>query len=513
MPRHAVRVLLLSLLAVPLGAQDVHIPNVDSIVRHAMRENAGAEGGMLIGTVMSDTGVQRVMKDDPHAREEIRQAVHEFAHSFRSGNEADHELAQQAFLGQIKQATGRDFSGSQIATTVHIPRVDVNVPGVNVHIAPQDVQVPPVPPMPGAPPAPPAPPARPAVQSSQVLSDSLKSLVDRARHDPSITSLPSLEDFTAGPRTVNGENHGDVATVGGTLTIAGIVDGDAAAVAGDIVLLPGAIIRGDATAVGGEVRENGGKVLGEVRSTSGKIGPISKIVTAHTPPGARHEFRLSLAFLAVMLIFGVGVLTFASDPLEAAGQAVSEQFGRALGYGIVGALAVLPLLAVLLIAAILTLIGILFTPVIVTVYALVVLGIILVGFFAVAETTGRAVYRRREGLDPLTERGAKLRALVTGIGIYGGMWVIAAIFGGLPVIGVLLHAIASAVTTIVLLVGCGAVLLSRRDARNFLTIRGPRTSAPVTPSPDLLWQTPTPIGGVAAARRPTPPPPTSGPAA
>jgi hypothetical protein len=148
------------------------------------------------------------------------------------------------------------------------------------------------------------------------------------------------------------------------------------------------------------------------------------------------------------------------------------------------------------------------TPVVALVYALAVLGIALVGFFAVAEATGRAVYRRRQAMDPLSERGAKLRALTTGIAIYAGLWVIAAILGGLPVIGVVLHVLASAVTTIVLLVGCGAVLVSRRDARP-----GPLRGRPIRETAaDFLWQTPTPVGGVAAARRPTPPPPSSGPA-
>jgi hypothetical protein len=154
----------------------------------------------------------------------------------------------------------------------------------------------------------------------------------------------------------------------------------------------------------------------------------------------------------------------------------------------------------------LTIIGIVFTPIVVLGYTLIVLGIALIGFFAVAENTGRAIYRHRQALDPLSERGAKLRALVTGIGIYGGLWVIAAMLGGVAVLGVLLHVLASAITTIAILVGCGAVLVSRRDARTAATIRA-QTGAP-SPIPDLLWQTPTPVGGVAAARRPTPPPPT-----
>jgi hypothetical protein len=486
------------------GATNVqipNIPNVDSIVQSAL-SNGGAQGGMLIAQVFSDTGVQRAIHHNGGTREAVRQAVHDYTHTFDRGSSSDHAAATQKFIAAIKQATGRDFSSQvgpqgQLANAhTHTPRIDVHVPGVNVHVGPDDIPAPP------EPPAPPAPP----VPFSQSLSDSLKRLVDRARHDPGVTTLPSLDAFTAGSRTVAGVVNGSVATVGGPLTIDGTVNGDAAAVAGDVILTPNGVVNGNVTAVGGEVRENGGRINGEIRSTGGKIGPVSKIA-AVTPHHARNEFRMSLAFLAVMLIGGVGVLTFASDPLDAAAQAVSEQFTRALGYGVVGALAVLPVLVVMVIAICLTIVGIIFSPVVVLLYTLVVLGIILVGFYAVAETTGRAIYRRRSG-DPLSERGAKLRGLVTGIAIYGGLWVVAAIFGGLPGLGVVLHVIASAVTVIVILVGCGAVLVSRRDARAAI---GGRKSVPYSVVPDLPWQTPTPVGGVAAARRPTPPPGGSGP--
>jgi hypothetical protein len=208
-----------------------------------------------------------------------------------------------------------------------------------------------------------------------------------------------------------------------------------------------------------------------------------------------------------MLVIGVGVLTFASDPLDAAAQAVAEQFGRALGYGVAGALGVLPLLVVVIVAVCITIIGILVLPVVVLGYSLAVLGISLVGFFAVAQTTGQAIYRHRQAIDPLSERGAKLRAIVTGVLIYGGLWVLAALLGGLPVVGVVLHVLASAITTIVLLVGIGAVLVSRRDARTGRMMSEQVAHGSSSGAPAVMWQTPTPVGGVAAARRPTPPPP------
>jgi uncharacterized RDD family membrane protein YckC len=458
---------------------------------------------------MTDSAVQRVMEHDATGAHEIAAALHTFQRSTRHGDTTDLTKAEQTFRAAVEKVTGHPLSSSdsEYASSVHVPAVDVHTAGINIHIDPMDV---PVPGTPGVPQAPrsPAAPAAPVVPASQTLSDALKSLVSRARQDPGASSLPSLDAFTAGPRTVTGETHGSVATVGGPLMIQGTVFGDAAAVDGDVVLQPGAMVHGNVVAIGGQVRQNGGTVDGEIRSTTGKIGPVAKTV-AHAPRSAWHNVRLSVAFLALMIVIGIGVLTFASEPLDQAATAVSQQFSRALGYGVVGAVAAIPLLAVLLVAVCLTVIGIIFTPVVAVGYTLIVLGIALVGFFAVAETTGRAVYRRRQELDPLSERGAKLRAMVTGILIYAGLWVVAAIGGGIPVVGVLLHVIASAITMIVLLVGIGAVLVSRRDARSG-RVSGP--AAVRQSAHDLLWQTPTPVGGVAAARRPTPPPPSSGPA-
>ena len=47
--------------------------------------------------------------------------------------------------------------------------------------------------------------------------------------------------------------------------------------------------------------------------------------------------------------------------------------------------------------------------------------------------------------------------------------------------------------------GFGAVLISRAGTRRTVP-----PQAPVAPLDDMSWQTPTPVSGVAAARRPTP---------
>jgi len=85
-----------------------------------------------------------------------------------------------------------------------------------------------------------------------------------------------------------------------------------------------------------------------------------------------------------------------------------------------------------------------------------------------------------------------------------GLWVIAAAAGWIPVAGALLHVVASAVTFIALASGFGSVIAARYDARK--AARGEMRTPDASSLPGMAWQTPTPVGGVAAARRPTPPP-------
>jgi hypothetical protein len=144
-----------------------------------------------------------------------------------------------------------------------------------------------------------------------------------------------------------------------------------------------------------------------------------------------------------------------------------------------------------------TVIGILLIPFAIVAYALAVAGLITLGFLAVARITG-------ESVAPATThryhpRGANLRALVIGVTIYMGLWVVASAFAWAPVVEMILRGIAVAVTWVAATAGLGAAVLSRGGKRR------PSDALPaMAPVNDLPWQTPTPVTGVAAARRPTP---------
>jgi hypothetical protein len=76
-----------------------------------------------------------------------------------------------------------------------------------------------------------------------------------------------------------------------------------------------------------------------------------------------------------------------------------------------------------------------------------------------------------------------------------GVWVLAAAFQWSPAISGILRLVALAVTWVAATAGFGAAILSRGG-----THRDAAKKTPVDES--AAWQTPTPITGVAAARKP-----------
>jgi hypothetical protein len=129
-------------------------------------------------------------------------------------------------------------------------------------------------------------------------------------------------------------------------------------------------------------------------------------------------------------------------------------------------------------------------------FVLAVAGLITLGFLAIARITGESVApaasRRYHA------RGAALRALVIGVSLYMGLWVVASAFAWAPMAETVLRGIAVAITWVATTAGLGAAVLSRGGTRRATA------PAPLAAVNDLPWQTPTPVTGVVAARRPTP---------
>lgn len=307
--------------------------------------------------------------------------------------------------------------------------------------------------------------------------------------------MPSADSFTAGPRTIAaGTTHdSSVGVVDGDLHVAGTVTGDVIVFGGDVIVDRGGVITGDALSVGGHVRTSGGRVDGEMRTLTSAL-PYPTGPNAGRPPLTTWQsVKLVLGCFAVLFVIGVGVLMFAEGNLDGVVIALERSFSKAFWIGLLGQLLVLPVLLLLLVGLTLTVLGILLIPFAFVIYVIAAAGLVTLGFLAAARLTGSWSTRPAS-----TERAINLRALLIGLTIYGGLWLVAAVFTWQPLVATILRAIAIAVTWVAATIGLGAALESRAGTQR----PGARARAQRRAPDEMAWQTPTPVAGVAAARRP-----------
>ncbi|HEX5072232.1 MAG TPA: polymer-forming cytoskeletal protein [Gemmatimonadaceae bacterium] len=337
------------------------------------------------------------------------------------------------------------------------------------------------------------------VQLPKATLDSLTELVNRFRRDPEAVPLPPNTQIAMGGRTIPAGTSvaGPVAAAGGPLHVYGTVTGDAIAIGGDVIVHPGARITGNAVSALGTVTLAGGTVGGEIRQLAGALGAVQQAAEVESPArSTRHALALSSSWLIILVLMAIGVLLFAGDYLDGVVDSLEGRFGRSFWAGIATQLALAPVLCLLVIALAVTILGILLIPFAIVAFVLAVAGLITLGFLAIARVTGESVAPAAS--KRYSARGAALRALVVGVSIYMGLWVLASAFAWAPIVETVLRAVAIAITWVATTAGLGAAVISRG---------GTKRSAP-TPSlaavNDIPWQTPTPVTGVVAARRPTP---------
>ena len=202
--------------------------------------------------------------------------------------------------------------------------------------------------------------------------------------------------------------------------------------------------------------------------------------------------------LAVAGIFGIGlvigliVLTTAEDSLTAVAKAAARDIGGSFWVGLLWQALAVPLLTVLVLACILTIIGILAIPIVVLAWSLAYAGAFTLGLLAVALVIGRAL----AGRGNAGSRAAALRGMVVGLFALSLVWFGASLLASIPVVGILSRLIALAFTWAVATVGLGAVVTSRGGIAKI------RIDTTMTEVAVPVWQTPTPVQGVVAARRP-----------
>ena len=337
-------------------------------------------------------------------------------------------------------------------------------------------------------------------QAGQLSPDSARSVRAALARDPLGARLDEATPISAGDRTVApGEvTPGSVVTTGGDVVVLGSVGRDAIAIGGDVIVRPGGIVGGDAIAVDGQVRVEGGTVRGELRTIGGPLGLTP--ATAKPRPALStmwHQLLLALGWLAILAAIGVVVVLFARTNLEGVADAIERSFSRAFVVGIAAELALLPALLVLIVVLLLIpILGWALLPFAVIGLLVAVAGALALGFLAMAQVTGEALMRR-------VQRGAAglERVVFVGLVAYMSLWIVSALLAWSGPAGGAMRIVALLLTWVAATVGFGATLLSRGGTGEAL-----RAELPVTRTAELEWQTPTPVAGVAAARRPTPAP-------
>lgn len=350
----------------------------------------------------------------------------------------------------------------------------------------------------------PAPaPASPASksQTEQPVTDRVRGEIERLRARPEGNQVPPADSFTLGPRAVPAAAslRGPVAVAEGSLDVYGRLDGSAYVLNGDIVVHNGGVITGNAMSIGGRVLLDGGRIDGEQFSLSAAPAAVVPAATPSAPLTTWQSIKLVVGWFAILVIIGLGVLIFAEPNMDGVVESLEGNFARAFWFGVLGEIMALPVLVLLCLGLVLTILGALLVPFAIVAYCIAVAGLLALGFLAVARLTGRA-WARAEDTAPDAVRRANLRALFIGLVLYLGLWLLAAIFTWQPIAGAVLRGVALAVSWVAVTAGLGAGLLSRAGTRR---LDQRERAAARRPAPeDLAWQTPTPVTGVAAARRP-----------
>lgn len=355
-----------------------------------------------------------------------------------------------------------------------------------------------------------APAAGAEAAPAPAIPDSVRITLAALRARGDLGPIAALDSVIMGSTAIAAADtlRGSLVVYGGPLELGGVIDGSVAVVGGDLIMLPGALVTGSASAVGGAVRLQGGQVGGEIRSITSTVpGTAEASVDALDPsavtvvpePDAATRTWRSVKFVAtsfaLFLVLGIGILVFSQPTLDLVVRSLEERFASAFWTGLLAQFALLPILLLILTALAVSIVGILLIPFAIVAYAIAVSGLLALAFLAAARLTGGA-FGRGSSSNP---RGAALRSLVAGLLVYFGVWMVAAGLSWHPLAGTAFRAIALSLTWVAVTVGLGAIIAAGLAARRARA----ESHLPRAHADALAWQTPTPITGVVAAARPS----------
>jgi hypothetical protein len=320
--------------------------------------------------------------------------------------------------------------------------------------------------------------------------------LERLAKGEHVTGLPKADSVTKGTLTIPaGTTRTGTAVAQGPVVVLGTVEGSVVSLGADVTIPAGGHVTGDALSVGGRVLADSGRVDGEIRTTSSLPAlldaPALPARAASPTERTIAATKVVAGSFGVLLVVAIGVLLFAGPNLHEVVETVELRFARAFWVGLAGQLLILPGLVVLCIALALTLIGILLIPFAIVAYAVAIAGLVTLGFFAVAQLIGGAAWRGRDS----SERARAFGTLVVGIAIFFALWLLASLLVWAPMAATVIRAAAVAASWAAVTLGLGAAILSRAGTHR-------RLASGSRPVELAAWQTPTPVTGVVAARRP-----------
>jgi hypothetical protein len=302
---------------------------------------------------------------------------------------------------------------------------------------------------------------------------------------------------------------GHLLVVDGDADVYGSLRGNLVTIDGDVVMHPGGVVSGDVLTLGGEVRDEGGEIGGEVRTlpSSPRAASIAGEAAASLTPfqSVLHRGAGVLGVFLTLCALGFGLVMFGRQNLEVVSDTVSHSFGRAFVTGLLGQILLLPTFGMLVVGLILSVAGILLLPFAVAVFAMLTVIAVVGGYLAVAHAMGETYTRRRMALGVVIGSANSYRYLLVGLLSLASVWAAWALFGWVPIAGSIVWGAAFFVTWLLGTAGFGAALLSRAGIKeNFAG----RLLPPEALTDEYLWATPQ--FGVPAGRRPGTRTPTRG---
>ena len=294
--------------------------------------------------------------------------------------------------------------------------------------------------------------------------------------------------------------NGNLLVLEGDADVHGALRGNLVTVKGDVIVHPGGVISGDVLTLGGDVRDAGGEIGGEVRTLQSTVvlTPAPAAEVRATP--LESVLLRTAGVLGVFLtlsVLGFGLVMFGRQNLEVVSDTLSHSFGRAFVTGLLGQILLLPTFGMLVVGLVLSVAGILLLPFAVAVFAMLAVVAVVGGYLAVAHAMGETYTRRRMAQGVLVGSPNSYRYLLVGLLALASLWAAWALFGWVPVAGTIIWGAAFFVTWLLGTAGFGAALLSRAGIReNFAG----RLLPPEALTDEYLWATPQ--FGVPAGRRP-----------